>query len=331
MSTPTEEPTPRRLARARREGDSGISVFAARSVGLLAALAVFPVATRAFVTWWTGAMRAAIAHAPRVDVGAIDVASDGRALVFLVAPILLVCAVTTAVASLAQTGGVVSGRLVTPDFARVDPFAGLGRLFSAANVVGLLRATACGLVAIMIVGFELRAHALDIAHVAGRTGAVGPFALAIVVSTWKSIAFAGVGIAAADLAITNMLWRRRLKMTHEEIRRERRESDGDPHVKEARKRAAGELLASAVRIEDAALVVSDGESSAIALRYRPGIDRAPTVLTSGPGTLEAARNAGLRVTIDQDLAAALSPLAIGAAIPESLYDRIAPLVLEAEV
>ncbi|MGH7284482.1 MAG: EscU/YscU/HrcU family type III secretion system export apparatus switch protein [Polyangiaceae bacterium] len=327
MSAPTEEPTPRRLARARREGDSGVSSFAARAVGLLAALAVFPAAVRALISWWTDAMRAAIATAPHADAGAVDFAAEARAVIFLAAPVLLVCAVTTAVASLAQTGGVVSARRIAPDFARIDPLAGLGRLVSVDALVGLVRAAACGLVAIAIVLFELRAHALDIAHVAGRTGAIGPLALALVASTWKAVAFAGVGIAALDLAIANVLWRRRLKMTHEEIRRERRESDGDPQIKEARKRAFEEWLAGAVRIEDASLVVSDGDSLAIALRYRAGVDLAPAILAAGKGTLEAARNAGIRVVIDPELAADLAPIAIGASIPESLYDRVARLLV----
>ena len=323
MSEPTEQPTPRRLARARREGDSGISVFAARAIGLLAALAVFPTAARAFGAWWTDAMRGAIAAAPRADVGAVDFASEGRALVLLAAPVILVCAVATAVASISQTGGVVSARRIAPDLARVDPFAGLRRLASPAAMVAFVRAMACGLMAIVIVAYELRVHAIDFAHVAGRIDAVGPLVLALVSKTWKAIALAGVGIAAVDLVVMNVLWRRRLKMTHEEIRRERRESDGDPHVQEARRRGFDELLASAVRIEEAAFVVGDGNAIAVALRYRAGVDSAPTVLASGRGTAEAAQNAGVRVVIDAELAALLAPLALGATIPESLYDRVA--------
>ena len=331
MSEPTEQPTPRRLARARREGDSGVSVFAARALGLLATLAVLPAAVRAFVVWWTGAMRTAIAAAPHANVEVVDFASEARAVVLLAGPVLAVCAVTTAVASIAQTGGVVSMRRVAPDLARIDPLAGLGRLFSAASFVAFVRSAACGLVAVAIVTYELGAHAVDIAHLAGRTSAVGPFVLAVVSRTWKGIAFAGVGIAAVDLVVTNVLWRRRLKMTHDEIRRERRESDGDPHVKEARRRAFEELLASAVAIEEAALVVTDGIDLTIALRYRAGIDAAPTVLASGRGTLESARNARLREIIDADLAAELSTLPIGGSIPESAYDRVATLLIDTEV
>ena len=328
MSEPSEQPTPRRLARARREGDSGISVFAARALGLLAALAVFPAGARAFVAWWTEAMRAAIAAAPAADVGAVDFAAEGRAVVLLAAPVLLACAVTTAFASIAQTGGVVSTRRITPDLGRVDPFAGLRRLVSPAAIAAFLRAVACGLAAIAIVAYELRAHAIDFAHVAGRTDAAGPLVLALVSRTWKAIALTAIGLAAVDLVVMNVLWRRRLKMTHEEIRRERREGDGDPHVREARRRAFDELLASAVRIEETALVISD-DTIAVALRYRAGVDSAPAILASGKAILEAARNAGVRVVIDAELAARLAPLAIGTKIPESLYDRVARLLVQA--
>ncbi|HEX7666519.1 MAG TPA: EscU/YscU/HrcU family type III secretion system export apparatus switch protein [Polyangiaceae bacterium] len=324
MSEKTENATPKRLAKARREGDAGASPFAARSVALLAVLTVLPAGVTATIAWFADAMKAAITQAAtRPDLSSFDPTAPARAVVTLAAPLLLIAAVASTAATWAQTGAVFAPKAITPDATRLDPFAGFGRRFSIATFVATTRALVYGAAATFVVVLALRDHAADLAHLAGRASAVGPFVLAVALSTWKTIALTGLALAAVDLAITRMLWRNRLKMSHEEIVRERRESEGDPHVREARKRAFDELLAGSTRLEDAAIVVADHDSFACALRWKRGSDVAPTVIVSGSSVARAAELANVPIVVDADLARTLASVRVGRTIPERLWDDVA--------
>src|ERR1700722_8880685 len=89
MSEKTEEPTPRRLRKAREEGDAGVSSFAAQSVGFVVAVAVAPGAVHALIERASGdlqlAMRTAAAHGT-VRFDPVDLATT---VVALVLPLLV--------------------------------------------------------------------------------------------------------------------------------------------------------------------------------------------------------------------------------------------------
>jgi type III secretion protein U len=126
-------------------------------------------------------------------------------------------------------------------------------------------------------------------------------------------------------------------MTREEVKREQRESEGDPRTKEARARARDERLASAAvaNVRAATIVVVDAARVACALRYDAGDgDAAPVLVASGEGDAaeriaRAARDHGVPVVQDAALARRLGELAIGEAIPEALYEAVAEVLRDA--
>ncbi|MEO7110069.1 MAG: EscU/YscU/HrcU family type III secretion system export apparatus switch protein [Polyangiaceae bacterium] len=327
MSEPTEDATPRRLERARREGDGGASLFASRAAGIFAAIALLPAAAAATMSWFGTAMRAAIAEGPHPTLFPIDMNALGRDLLGLTAPLLLATAATTAIATFLQTGGVFAVSRAALRFERLNPFSG-GRLFSAASAFATVRAMVYGFGAFLVVFFEIRAHALDVAHLAGHPEKIGRFVLAMTSRTWENIAFLGIGIAAVDVVVTRVLWSRRLRMTKEEVLRERRESHGDPQIKAARERAFEQLLAGAANLDEATLVVTDGRRAACAIRYVAGTDAAPVVIAIGAELEPKARARGIPTAVDRDLAGEMTALDIGRPIPERLYDAVADLLAD---
>lgn len=77
---------------------------------------------------------------------------------------------------------------------------------------------------------------------------------------------------------------------------------------------------------------SEFVKKAVALRYEHGVDEAPTVLAAGQGyladrLLEVAREAGVPIESNPDLADALSHVSIGTVIPEDLYPVVAELLV----
>src|SRR5271154_6304775 len=94
----TEQATPRRLTKAREEGDSGVSTYAAQAVAFLAVTAVLPGAARALAPSAGADLRAAIAHAAeRPTTLPFDPSLLGAQVVGLVTPVLVVAMLASGV------------------------------------------------------------------------------------------------------------------------------------------------------------------------------------------------------------------------------------------
>ena len=139
--------------------------------------------------------------------------------------------------------------------------------------------------------------------------------------------------------VTRRSWKKRLRMSKDEVKREYKESEGDPQMKAARERAHHEMMASATigNVRTASVVVVNPTHLACALRYQTTsddereADGAPVVVANGEGDLaqqiiRAARDYGIPVVRDVPLARALSELAVGDEIPEALYEAVAEIL-----
>ena len=184
----------------------------------------------------------------------------------------------------------------------------------------------------------LREHAPDVAHVTGQLGFVGVLAGEVVHRTVRDVALFGLAVGGLDILVTRRTWLKRLRMTKDEVKREHKESEGDPQIKAARERAHHEMLASATvgRVKEASVVVVNPTHLACALRYdaERREDDAPLVLAVGEGDLarrivEAANAYGVPVLRDVPLAHALVELSPGDRIPEELYEAVAEILREA--
>ncbi|MBS2012069.1 MAG: EscU/YscU/HrcU family type III secretion system export apparatus switch protein [Deltaproteobacteria bacterium] len=337
-SDKTEEPTPKRLRKAQEEGDSPISTFASQSVAFLAAVAVAPAAITAVSERAGADLRAAVARAGDPSIGVrFDPASLASSVVLLSAPILAAAAVASAVASVVQSGGVIATKKLTPKLERLDLVKGLQGLFSPTRLVAIARAALFGAGVTYFATAILRDHAPDFARSTGRMSAAAMLAGVLALAVVKRAAILGLFLAVLDVVVTRSSWRKKLMMSKAEVKREHKESEGDPQLKAARERAHHELLAAATigNVRHATVVVVNPTHIACALRYdEEGGDEAPVVVSSGEGDMaarivEAARRYGVPVLRDVPLARALVELEIGTAIPEALYEAVAEILREA--
>ncbi len=337
MSDKTEKPTPRRLRKARAEGDSGASAFAAQSVGFLVAVAILPSATDAAASSAASEMRAALEQASQIGANpAWAPVSLARAVLTLVVPLLLATGAASAVAMMVQTGGVVATKRLAPDFGRLNLVRGFGALFSPMRVFSVMRALAAALVVAWLAETGIRAALGDLGRTAGRLGAVPVLVSDLARSLAWRAALVGVALGLVDLLVMRRSWTKKLSMTKSDVKREHQENEGDPAIKAARHRAYQELLAQVVvsSVRAARVVVVNPTHLACALRYddREG-DSAPVVVASGEGELaerivRAARDYGVPVVRDVPLARALLDLSVGEAIPEALYEAVAEVLRE---
>jgi flagellar biosynthetic protein FlhB len=236
----TQEPTAQRLRRAFREGDVPLSSMAVRTAALFAAVAALPSAARAIHARFVDRLRAALEPGAVPDLGATlaDVA-------MLAGPILAVGAVVAVVIGLLQTRGATTlgaaarGRGHRQE-RRMSFFDGQ-RALRAALGVGVVVT-----VAIATLG-TLRGFAPDIARaIPGAQRSVelmGTLLRNIALPLAALLAAA----AAADLWLEHRAWLARLRMSPQEVKDERREQEGDPLMRRARRRAHEEIVRGSPR------------------------------------------------------------------------------------
>jgi flagellar biosynthesis protein FlhB len=142
-------------------------------------------------------------------------------------------------------------------------------------------------------------------------------------------------LGTLDYFFVRRAWLERHRMSKDEVKREHRESEGDPEVKAARRRAHHEALAGSMiaAVKDATVLIVNPTHLATALRYQEHEDEAPLVLAHGEGELaqrliEAAHAYNVPVVRDVPVAHALRELALGEQIPEALYEAVAEVLRE---
>jgi flagellar biosynthesis protein FlhB len=142
-----------------------------------------------------------------------------------------------------------------------------------------------------------------------------------------------VALGAADYAWRRHQHRRSLRMTRPEVRREQKETEGDPRHKAERQRLHRELAEQRMLadVRKADFVVVNPDHIAVALQYDRQGDAAPLVLAKGERLLaekikEVAREAGVPIFRDVNLARALRELEEGDEIPEALYEAVAEIL-----
>ncbi len=335
----TEPATPRRLEKAREEGQVARSLELSTFAVLLAAAGGFWLMGSSLMGQLAGVMKngmrmeRALAFDPERMFARLHEQAADASLALL--PLLLLVMVAALVSPLLLSGWLFTLKSLQPDFKRLNPASGLGRIFSAHGLAGLAKAVAktlvIGGVAAWVMWhhkdavFSLATQSLDsgIAHM-GKL--LGLSFLAIVGS--MSL------IVAMDVPF--QLWDhgRKLRMTREELRREARETEGDPQIKARirslqREAARRRMMAE---IPKADIVVTNPAHYAVALRYQGDAMRAPKVVAKGAHLL-AAR---IRELAEQHRVPILEapPLAralyrhtdLGDEIPETLYTAVAEVL-----
>jgi type III secretion protein U len=329
----TEEPTPRRLAEARRRGEVAVSRELSAAAALVAGVAVLVGDGPALAARVVAALRASLGAA--VAGGGVGAGLElARALaVRMLGPALGAVLLVGVATGIAQTRGLVLAPLRV-DLGRVASGEPWRRLFDGRAVLavgqGLLKVALVGAVAALALRPVAGALvALTGAPAARLLGAMGTLSARLAVR----LAAAGLVLGAADALLVARRHRRGLRMTREEVRREHRESEGDPAHRGERQRLHREILEQRMveEVRKADFVVVNPEHIAVALRYDPGASAAPVVVAKGERLVaerikQIAREAGVPIFRDVGLARSLAELAEGGEIPAELYEAVAEIL-----
>ncbi|AJW47115.1 flagellar biosynthesis protein FlhB [Ralstonia mannitolilytica] len=334
----TEPASPRRLEQAREEGD----VPRSRELGSFALLAV-----GAGGLWVMGdaIVRAASSFLARcLEFHRYDytrtqdqwtyVAAQFTPLAVVLGGLLLLL-VLAALTPLALTRGAISFKPLAPDITRLFKLHGLTRMFSVEGLLELPRLL-IKLALVAGVGWWLityyRGAFIELPQQNLRTAMQETMHVAGV----AFLCMAGVMLLVAAVDVPLALWQyaRKHRMTKEEVRKEHRESEGDPHVK-GRIRAMQRQVAQRRMMADvpkADVIVTNPTHYAVALRYSEQEGGAPRVLAKGADLVAAKiRELGTEHKVPileaPPLARALyRHTEIGQQIPQALYAAVAEVL-----
>ena len=291
----TEQPSEKRLREARERGD----VPRSRELANVAVLGVAVIALKATAGHLGGASRDWMQGALRFDRTLLDspealpahAASLFYGLVIPMLPLILAALAACAIAPMAMGGVRFASKALQPDFNRLNPMAGLARMYGKETFVELLRS----LLRVLLIG---GVGAWVVYHAFGTLVGMADASLEAAVAEGVDLAMhallAMVG-ALGVLALIDVPWqhvrhRAKLKMTRQELRDEAKEAEGNPEVKARVRQVAREM--SRRRMMDAVptadVVVMNPTHYAVALKYDAGKMRAPRVVARGVDELALA-------------------------------------------
>jgi len=248
------------------------------------------------------------------------------------APVLGVLFLSALLSQLAIGGWLFTATPLMPDFSRMNPLKGLGNMVSSQGWSELLKALAkVGLVGGTVAWVVWRDRAGLINPLSQSPGAGLQMAGDMIVRDFLLLASTLILVAAIDVPL--QLWRhaKGLRMSLEEVKREGKETQGDPHIKgkirQRQREAARRRMMSAVPTAD--VVVTNPTHYAVALSYQGNSMRAPKVVAKGADDVAAriralAAEHGVPLLEAPPLARALYAHAeLEEDIPAALYNAVA--------
>lgn len=334
----TEEPTQKKINDSRKKGQvwkskdlSGVAVFL---VGLGIVRAIWPSVETEVRMLFTFAFEQ-VAHPDHLaEATGQMLVMALRAVLLLVVPVAVGCALVGGIMEFLQVGALFSPEAILPKFDKLNPIAGMKNLIGKKQIVELLKnLLKIGLAGYVVWGCVEERLPMLLETVRGDV----PMILAVMGELVTSIAIQ-VGILFGSFGIFDVWWQRYsyyedLKMTKEEVKKEYKESEGDPHHKAKRKEMHQEIMEGAQmeQVKSADVIVTNPDHVAIALRYDRDQDGAPRVLAKGldaraESIKELARSHDIPLMRNVPLAHALYRVDVNDEIPEGLYDAVAEVL-----
>ncbi|WP_212626832.1 flagellar biosynthesis protein FlhB [Pseudomonas sp. PP3] len=209
---------------------------------------------------------------------------SGQIALLAIQPVMITLLLAALIGPISLGGWLFSAGTMAPKFSRMNPGAGLKRMFSAKAIAELLKALAKFFVVLFVALLVLSADIDDLLRIAHE-----PLDRAIIHSLqvvgWSSLWMACglIIIAAVDVPI--QLWEsiKKLKMTKQEVRDEHKDQEGRPEVKQRIRQLQREMSQRRMMaaIPDADVVITNPTHYAVALKYDPDKSGAPMLIAKG--------------------------------------------------
>ncbi|MBN1576069.1 MAG: flagellar biosynthesis protein FlhB [Chitinispirillaceae bacterium] len=238
-------------------------------------------------------------------------------------------------ANIAQIGFLFTTKPLMPNFEKINPVSGFGRLFSIRSLFEAVKNIAKLSIIALVAWLTLKAEFGRMLHLADTpVTTIWQFMLAIGFKVMLRIALVLIILAIIDYAYQRFDYEKKLRMSHQELKEERKQLEGDPQIKARIRSLQREMARRRMmeRVPKATVVVTNPTYIAIALRYEPARQDAPVVVAKGKRLIaerirELARENGVPIIEDKPLARAMyDKVTPGMAIPVEFFTAVAEIM-----
>jgi len=250
-------------------------------------------------------------------------------------PIIAVIAIAGLAASLFQNMPRLVLERIRPQWSRISPMAGWKRLFGSQGHIEFLKSFFKFITVTLLVAVMLHWDQYSVINAMFSDPALIPsLMLTIATRLVSGLCVATIVLVALDLVWAQLRWRNNLRMSHQEVKEEFRQAEGDPLVKArlrslAKDRARQRMIDSVPR---ATVVIANPTHYAIALRHDRKMGGAPMVVAKGTDLValrirEIAERHAIPVIEDRALARAMhAAVEVDQWIPTEFYRAVAQIL-----
>lgn len=328
----TEEATPRRLEKAREEGQVIISreliSFTVLGAGLIGM--VFGLPTLGYELM--RGMRGVMENTHQLHIGLVG-SEMMRLGLMAILPVMVLGMIGAIAATMLQSRGLISAKGLKPQFSRLNPASGIKRLLGPEGAIEFLR-TLIKLAVICAALWWALGDPQELRMVLSLSpGDLLHRMMQASMDLFIAAVLAFAAIAVLDYLVVRFRHLRRLRMTRQELREEVKESEGDPQIKGRIRnlrmaRARRRMMAA---IPKAAVIITNPTHYAVALAYDETSQAAPRVVAKGTEAVAAriravAEEAGVPLVSNPPLARALFKLELETEIPAEHYQAVAEII-----
>jgi flagellar biosynthetic protein FlhB len=335
----TEEPTPRRLQKAKEDGQIPRSKELSTSLILIVG---------ALGLWWSGGLlfttaknvfsynftldRAAIFDTKQMS---IHFAASAWEAIVGISPVMIILVVAAILGPLALGGWMFSGKSLLPKLNRISPISGFKRMFGLKSLVELLKSWAKVIVVIgctFALFFALDDTILFINQEPTIPAII--HSIDLVMFGALVLACSTLLISVIDVPFQIYDFTKKMRMSLQEVKDEHKDTEGKPEVKQRIRRIQYEMSQRRMMedVPDADVVITNPTHYAVALKYASDAMEAPILVAKGIDEValkirEIAKEHKVPVVESPALARSVYTFTpIGKEIPEGLYVAIAQVL-----
>ncbi|CAB3764338.1 type III secretion system export apparatus subunit SctU [Paraburkholderia humisilvae] len=334
----TEAPTEKKLRDAREEGQVSHSADFTSAVSMAVLVLLLAIGSSTLIALMKQLVSSPLSFAAGDRSGA-DLASHlydiGIDTAECILPVACAAALGGMLASIGQVGFQITMKPVAPNLSNISPATGFKRIFATRSVIELAKMILKAAIVTTVMWFTIKSLIpLMVASLyqPPQELATSFWSLLLKLLIFATIVFFLIG--AADVGIQKFFFLKRLRMSKDEVKREYKQSEGDPRLKAERKRLARELINSpppASKVARADMVVVNPTHYAVAVRYAPDEHPLPRVIAKGTAEQaailrRAARDAQVPIIGNPPVARALYQVGVDQPIPEELFEAVAAIL-----
>ena len=335
----TEEPSERKIEKAKEEGDIAISQDAKSFIMLIGMLFVVWLVLPLMFRWFYVFSVKFIENPDAIPTDARHIQllflNTVLALLKILGMPFAIFMILGIFASIAQTGFIYAPKKLEPDWNKLNIFAALPKFINMKKIIeslkGIIKITVIAFIAILVIKPYLEKVNLMPTM---ETMAILRFIHKVVVLLIFTVVIAVLVIAIADYAYQKYSHLKKLRMTKQEVKEEYKQMEGDPLVKsrirQIRMERARHRMMDAVPRAD--VVIVNPTHYAVALEYKMETMDAPVVVAKGLDNLalrirELAEENDVPIVENPPLARALfASVELDQSIPPEHFKAVAEVI-----